>query len=478
LSSSGGASCPVTRLLAALPFENLSNDPEQEYFSDGLTEETISYLGRINPDHMAVMARTTIMAYKKTRKSIRQIGDELGVDYVLESSVRREGKHVRITSQLIRVKDQTHVWTSTYDRELGRVLDIQQELGSEIGRHVHLQFRPERLASQPHTRDVEAHDLYLRGRYFWNQLSPPTTKRAIEFYRRATEIDPNYALAWSGLTDAHAARPINSDAPPLEIGPVVRDAAARALAAAPDVAEVQTSFGFLKFWLDWDWIAAQAAFRRAIELNPSYALSHRMLGIVLSHMRARKESLVAAKRARELDPLNPAHQALSSQITFAAGDFPLAADFAQQAIAIDPEFWIGYMQLGQAYEQLGEPDLALQALNNATRFSGGNSKTLALRGYIFGKLGRLAEADDVLNALHTASRERYVPPYAFALVCAGLGKNDLALDWLERAFEVRDVHLVFLTMDPKWDAFRRTPRFIAVLNCCGFTTSARAVPAL
>src|ERR1700751_4793656 len=188
-------------MLAVLPFENLSRDPDQEYFSDGLTEETISYLGRISAERMGVIARTTSMAYKRTQKSIREIGGDLRVDYVLESSVRRESNYVRITSQLIRVSDQTHIWATTYDRELTGVLAIQNELGTAISNQVHLHLTPEQFhgpaVSQP--ANAEAYDLYLRGRYFWNQLSPLTTRRAVEYYQRATGLDPQYALAWSGL---------------------------------------------------------------------------------------------------------------------------------------------------------------------------------------------------------------------------------------------------------------------------------------
>lgn len=458
-------------MLAVLPFKNLSRDPEQEYFSDGLTEETISYLGRINPGSMGVIARTTSMAYKDTRKSIYEIGEQLDVDYVLESSVRREGKRVRITSQLIRCKDQTHVWGSTYDRQLKGVLDIQRKLSAEIARHVQLQLNPTRLTSlgQPQAHDVEAYDLYLRGRHFWNQLSPPTTKRAIELYTRASQADPDYALAWSGMSDAYAAAPINGDVIPLDVWPRVRHAVSRAVTTAPDLAETQTSLGLLKFWLDWDWLSAVEAFRRAITLNPSYALAHRMLGITLSHMRVREQSLAAARRARELDPLNPSHYALSSQIAFASRDLELAVQLARQAIAIDPEFWIGHIQLGQALGQLGNAELALHALNEANRLSGGNSKTLAYRGHLLAKSGRSAEAKEVLKTLRSVSQDRYVPPYAFALVHAGLGDADLAMQWLERAYDARDVHLVFLTMDPRWNVFRSNRRFKTILQRCAFT---------
>jgi TolB-like protein/Flp pilus assembly protein TadD len=465
-------------MLAVLPFENLSGNPDQEYFSDGLTEETISYLGRMTPDRMGVIARTTSMAYKRTSKSISEIGAELGVDYILESSVRREGDQVRITSQLIRVKDQTHLWASTYDRELTGVLAIQRELGIAIADRVRLRLSPERLnaMTRQQAQNAEAYDLYLRGRYFWNQLSPAGTQRALEFYTRATELDPDYALAWSGVADAFAASPINGDAPPLQVWARGRDAAQRAVQAAPNLAETQTSLGIVKFWLDWDWVAAEAAFRKAIEVNPSYALAHRMLGIVLSHSGRKEEAGPAAKRARELDPLNVTHRALSAQIAFAARDYSTAVQFAQQAVAIDPEFWISYFQLAQAHEQLGNTDLALEALVNAARLSGGNSKTMALRGHICAKLGKTEAARGVLSLLEAASRNRYVPPYAMALVHAGLRENDLALEWLNRAHDAHDVHLALLTVDPKWDAFRADPRFMELLGRCGFANPALVAP--
>jgi TolB-like protein/Tfp pilus assembly protein PilF len=461
-------------MLAVLPFENFSQDPDLEYFSDGLTEETISYLGRMNPERMGVIARTSSMAYKRTGKSVREIGAELGVDYILESSARREDNRVRITSQLIRVEGQTHVWASTYDRDVTSVLAIQRELSIAIARHVGLQLLPERLSAlaRRQTEKVEAYDLYLRGRYFWNQLSAATTKRAMEYYRSATEQDPEYALAWSGMADAYTASPINADTSPLQVWPRARDAVTRATASGPSLPEVQTSLGLFKFWLDWDWVAAEAAFRKSIMLDPSYSLAHRFLGIVLSHMARHEEASMAIRQARDLDPFSATNHALSAQVAFAARDYSGAVQFAQQAIAIDPEFWIGYLQLAQVYEQLGNPDLALNALNDAGRFSGGNSKAMALRGYICAKLGKTKEAHEVLSTLEAVSRERYVPPYATALVHVGLGQHDTALDWLERAYDAHDVHWVFTPVDPKWDSFRGDAHFADLIKRCGFTTPA------
>ena len=463
------ASDPVR--LAVLPFENLGAGPEREYLADGFTEETIAALGQIDPDRLSVVGRTSMLAYKRTAKSLADIGRELDAAYLVESSVRAEGERLRIMSKLIRARDQVQIWSASYDSEPSSILEFQCKLSTAIAEQIRLRLSPERLTAlaRRQTRNAEAYDLYLRGRYFWNQLSAPTTRRAVEFYTSATELDPEYALAWSGLADSYAASTINGDAPPLKVWPRAREAAAHAVRAEPNLAEAQTSLGLVSFFLDWNWAAAEMAFRKAVALDPSYCLAHRTLGIALSHMRRHEEAQSAARRARELEPLYAAHQALSAQVAFNARDYPEAVQFAHQATVLDPGFLIGYLQLGQAHEQLGNSDLALDALQNAGQLSGSNSKVVALQGYLLAKVGRTDEAREVLNTLEATSRERYVPPYAMALVHAGLGQGDLALECLERSYEARDVHLIFLPVDPKWDAFRSDVRFLALLGRCGFT---------
>lgn len=459
-------------IIAVLPFENLSADPERDYLADGLTEEVIATLGQIDPGHIVVIGRTTMMAYKRARKTLAEIGRELDAPYLVESSIRSEGGHFRITSNLIRVAGQVQVWSMSYDSKPQSILEFQREISVAIGHQIRLQLSPERFSAiaRRQTRNPEAYDLYLRGRYFWNLLSAVTTRRATEFFGRATMLDPQYALAWSGLADSYSASPINGDAPPLTVGPLAREAATRAITAAPDLAESQTSYAFMKFWIDWDWPSAEAAFRRAIELDPSYPLAHRLLGIVLAHKGHLEKAGNSMRRARELDPLLAGHHALSSQIAFMARDYSAALQFAKQSIAIDPEFWIGHMQLGQVFEQLGEPQHALDALNDAARLSGGNSKAIALRGYIFARTSRASEARQLLQMLEAAACERYVPPYATALIYAGLGEHDQALNWLDRAFDIRDVHLFFLPNDVKWDPLRQEPRFISLVKRCNFAT--------
>jgi DNA-binding winged helix-turn-helix (wHTH) protein/tetratricopeptide (TPR) repeat protein len=455
--------------IGVLPFENIGAGDDREYLADGLTEETIVSLGRIDPQHLSTIGRTTVMVYKRSSKSLAEIGRELDAVYLVESSLRAEGVRLRITSRLIRVRDQLQIWSASYDSEPGSILALQRELSQAIAEQIRLTLSPERLQAlgRRQTQSAEAYNLYLQGRHFWQQLSPPTTKKAIEYFARATDLDPNYALAWSGLADCYTAGPVNGDAPPKVFWPKAREATARAVSAEPGLAEVQTSLGSLKFWLDWDWPAAEIAYRKAVELDPSYPLGHRMLGVLLSHMCRHEEAQASIRRARELDPLYVMHQSLSSQIAFAARDYPAAVQFARQAIVVDPDFWIGQLHLAQVLVELGEMDLALAALNNSGKL-GVNSKVIALRGYVFGRLGRSEEAQNVLQTLLAIARERYVPPYAMAMVHAGLGQLELALQWLERCYDARDVHLIFLTMDPKWDPLRSEPRFSDLLQRCGF----------
>jgi DNA-binding winged helix-turn-helix (wHTH) protein/Tfp pilus assembly protein PilF len=456
--------------IGVLPFENMGAGPDREYLADGLTEETIASLGQIDPQHISTIGRTSVMSYKRTAKSLSEIGRELNATYLVESSLRAEGDRLRITSKLIRVQDQIQIWSASYDSEPGSMLALQRELSTAIAEQVRLTLSPERLRAldRRQTMNPEAFDLYLHGRHFWQQLSPPTTRKAIEFFIHATDLDQNYALAWSGLADCYSSAPVHGDAPPQLFWPRAREATARALKSQPDLAEVQTSLGSLKFWLDWEWNAAEIAYRKAIELDPGYPLGHRMLGVALSHMARHEEAQASIRRARELDPLYVMHQSLSSQIAFAARNYSAALQFARQAIVVDPEFWIGQLHLAQVYIELGENDLALTALNHSGKLVV-NSKVIALRGYIFARAGRLEEAQNVLHTLLSIAQERYVPPYAMAIVHAGLGQYEEAMQWLERCYQARDVHVVFLTIDPKWDPLRGDPRFSNLLQRCGFS---------
>jgi TolB-like protein/DNA-binding winged helix-turn-helix (wHTH) protein/tetratricopeptide (TPR) repeat protein len=465
-------------VLAVLPFENLSGDAEREYLADGLADETIAALGQIDPDHVSVIARTSTTVYKRTTKSVAQIGAELGANYLVESSIQAEGGRLRVRSSLILVRDQVHVWSGLYDSEPTSMLGLQRELSTVIAEQIRLRLSPERIGAlaRRQTRNPDAYHLYLRGRNFENQRTPATTLRAIDYYRRATDLDPNYALAWSGLAHTYSARSINSDVPPVEVAALAREAAASAVRTGPDLAEAQTSLGAFNFLLGWDWPAAEAALRRAIALDPNDPVAHSLLGHLLSQTGRHQEARSAMSRARAIDPLNAMSHAMSSQVAFQARDYAAALDHAHQGIVLDPEFWIGYVQSGQALEQLGRTEAAFDAFSNAARFSDFNSKAISLRGYLLGKAGRSREARDVLKALEEASPNRYVPPYAMALVYAGLEERDAVFEWLDRAYDAKDVHLIFLPVDPKWDPYRADPRFTALVARCDFARTASASP--
>ena len=463
---------PAARVvIAVLPFENLSRDPDSNYLAEGLAEDTIVSLGRIDPDRVSVIGRTSMLSYKSTTKSLAEIGRELGADYLVESSLRAERGNLRITSRLVRASDQVQVWSHSFDKAGGSILVVQQELSRDIAEQVRSRLSPdrERVLQRRHTRDDEAYDHFLRGRDFFNQRNPEAMRLAIDAFQRATAHDPDYSLAWAGLAMAQAGRVINSDADPSVVLPLSREAAVRAVRGDPDLAEAQHALGYVNWMLEWDWPAAEAAFRRAAELDPNYSLTLQSLGHMLSQAGRHAEAEPVMRRARELDPLNAVPYALSSQVAFQARNFQVALELARRAIALNQGLWFGHQMLAQAQEQLGHPDLALEALSPAVRLSGENSKPLSLRGYILGWTGRTAEARGVLAALEATSRERYVPPYAMALVHAGLGDEAAVFDWLERAYAARDVHLIYLPVDAKWDRYRADPRFVALLARCNFT---------
>lgn len=450
-------------MLAVLPFEDLNAEPGHDHIADGLAEDTIAAVGLVAPAHFGVVSRASVMPYKNARDGAARIGAELGVDYLLVGSLRTDGERTRITASLVRVADHAQTWSASFDSGPAHMLAFQRELAETIAQQVRMHLDPAQLATigQRHPRNAEAFDAYWRGRHLWHQLTPMTTRQALECYARATALDPGYALAWSGIADALAAGPITADVCPATVVDKARAAAAQALRANVDLAEVQASVGFVRFWLEWDWSGAEAAFRRAIELDPNYSFSYRMLGLTCMHLGRHQEALQQMRRCREIDPLLPVHHALSAQAAFGARQYPLALQFARQSLVLDPDFWVGHFHVAQTSIELGDFDTARQALIAGARKSGGISKIVALRGYLDAREGRIDDARQVIGLLSALSAERYVPASGLALVYAGLGEADDAALWLERAADQRDVHLMFVPVDAKWDAIRSHPRIAA-----------------
>jgi len=460
------SSTPVT--LALLPFENLTGNADQEYFADGLSEETIAVLGKLNPNRMIVIARTSTMAYKRRTKTASQIGQELGADYLVEGSVRRESERVRVTVKLIRVRDESRIWSENYDRFGSGVIQLQDELGNAIAREIQVELMPGDTNQREQTRMLDAYDPYLLGRHFWNQITPGAIRKSIEYFETAIAKDPSYALAFAGLADAYSILPITSDAPPRDMWPLARNAASEAIRLNDSLSEAQAAGGYVDFWLEWDWGRSAQRLRRAIQLNPNNASAHRYYAHLLSNSGRHAEAVAQISKARQLDPLSPITNAMAGQFLFYAGRYTEATEALDKAFSIDPGFWVAHVMMGQIYERTSKPEAAIQSFEKAYGSSGGSTFALSMKGYVLAKSGRRAEAEQIVHRLIGTGKSRFVPPYKIALVYAGLGNRESAVQWLEKAYEARDVALVFLTVDPKWDDLRSDPRFQELLKRCHF----------
>ena len=422
-------------VVAVLPFQNLYSDVEQDYVADGLTEEIIAGVGRIDPERLSVIGRTSSMVYRQTSKTIADVGRELGVDYLLEGSVRAASLRFRITAKLIRVRDQVQVWTETYERKSNDLLSLQADLGRAIAQQIHLRLSPQRATTiqRRQTQNPEAYDLYLHGRHYYVQMTPATIARAIDCFERATALDPTYALAWAGIAHAYSSRLFSSDTRPSEVSDDARTASAEAVKHGRDVPEAYVSLATVQFLFDWDWKTSAENLRYALALDASSVPGYWMLGHALSHQGKHEQALEAAQRARELDPHSALSHSMCSQIAFSAHDFEAAVRYARDALLAEPDYWVAYYQLGQAYQQMGHADPALEALADASRLSNGNSKPVSVSAYTQAVIGRASQAHDVLTALERLSRQRYVPPYALALVYAGLNESPKVFEWLNNA---------------------------------------------
>jgi tetratricopeptide (TPR) repeat protein len=427
-------------------------------------------LGQLSPHLLGVIARTSSMAYKRTDKSVTQIGQELGVEYVLEGSVRREADQVRVTAQLIRVRDQIHLWAENYDRQLPGVLDIQGEIGAAIAAQVAVTSEGEFKRGEAGQLDPEALDHYLRGRYHYARSNLFDLQKAVGYFQKATERDPDYALAYSGWADALVILPISGDIAPQEVFPLAKRAIARALELDPHSAEAHTADATSKFWFDWDFPGAETAARRAIELNENYSLAHLYLAHVLSNTGRHEEAMATMRQVSVLDPLSLIRGAMRGQFLYHARRDAEAVEQFKATLSMESRFWVGQICFAKVLERLGRYEEALAACNSAFEFSGGNSEALSLAGYVHAITGNRAKAEENIHKMMDRKKERYVPSYNLALVFAGLQETEPALDWLENALEEKDVHMTFLR-DYKWDGMRAHPKFQQVLVRAGFATS-------
>ncbi len=459
-------------MLAVLPFENLTGDPAQDYFSDGMTEELISQLGNLDAQHLGVIARTSVMHYKHSQEPLDQIGRELGVQYVLEGSIRRDSDKVRITAQLIQLKDQTHLWARQYDRELSHLLALQGEIAHEVSDEIQVALWDRKPITQPaqqpvSTQNYEAYDLYLKGQYFWNKRTMEGFERAIDYYQQAIAKDPGYARAYAGLADSYALMAPYGAASPIEYMPKARAAALRALELDKDLPEAHTALALIVQNYDYDWQTAGREYQRAIELNPNYATAHHWYAEHLMWRGRFDEALRESERARQLDPLSLIIATDNGAILLYSRQYDRALEKLRTVRELDP----GFPRVGglivRAYEQKGMFPEALADLEKLRPlYSSWSCSELA---YIYGRTGQKAQAGIALTKLKQLNMGQPVDPIVFAAPYIGTGNKDEAFFWLNKAYAQHSNALTGLKADPLYDPLRSDPRFQDLLRRVGLT---------
>jgi TolB-like protein/DNA-binding winged helix-turn-helix (wHTH) protein/Tfp pilus assembly protein PilF len=459
-------------MLAVLPFENLTGDAAQDYFSDGMTEEMISQLGNLDAAHLGVIARTSVMHYKHSQEPLDQIGRELGVQYVLEGSIRRDSDKVRITAQLIQLSDQTHLWARQYDRDLSHLLALQGEIAHEVSEEIQIALWDRKpitpLAPQVSTpQNYEAYDLYLKGQYFWNKRTIEGFERAIDYYQQAIAKDPNYARAYAGLADSYTLIASYSATSPSEYMPKARAAALRALELDKDLPEAHTALALIVQNYDYDWQSAGREFHRAIELNPNYATAHHWYAEHLMWRGRFDEALRESERARQLDPLSLIIATDNGAILLYSRQYDRALEKLHAVHELDPSFPRADGLIVRAYEEKGMFADALAELEKSRPLY--NSWACSELADIYGRTGQPAQAALALARMEQLNRGQQVDPVVFVEPYIGMDKKDEAFLWLNKAYAQHSNSLTALKVDPLYDPLRSDPRFQDLLRRVGLS---------
>jgi TolB-like protein/DNA-binding winged helix-turn-helix (wHTH) protein/Tfp pilus assembly protein PilF len=456
-------------MLAVLPFANLTGDASEEYFSDGLTEEMITQLGNLDPQKLGVIARTSVMHYKNDSEDIGQIGRELGVQYVLEGSVRRDSGNVRVSAQLIQVKDQTHLWAREYDRQLTDLLSLQTQISQEVAEEIQLPLGGEKVfaAARPKyspPKSYESYDLYLKGLYFWNKRTASGFQQAARYFQQAIDSDPNYARAYAGLADAYALMSSYDFGAQEEFVPKARAAALRAVQLDDSLAEAHTSLGLISQDYDWDWQKAESEYRRAIELDPSYSTAHHWYAENLVLQGRFDEAFAEMARARELDPLSLIISADYGAFLYFSRQYDRATQELRAVLEMEPNFPRAHV-LAFAYVQQGN---YAEAVADVERWRQIDDRpwTWAALAYVYGRSGRAAQAQAAIEKLKRVNRGPRIDPGPFCIAYVG-NDNDKALAWLAKARAQHAQILTTLKVDPVFDPLRADPRFRELLHTVG-----------
>jgi eukaryotic-like serine/threonine-protein kinase len=454
LRTSGGE-----RTIAVLPFVNASTDPENEYFSDGMTDELITALSKVEGLHVA--ARSSVFALKNVREDVRALGARLNVSTVLEGSVRKSGSRLRITVQLSNVADGRTLWSERYDRELADVFALQDEIAGTIVRTLRTTLLGEigDLTPVRYTENLRAYSLYLKGRFWWNRRTQADIAEGVRYFEQAISEDPGYALAYSGLADSYALELDYRGAPVREGMERAKAQARKAIELDETLAEAHTSLGWVTFIYDWDWPAAEREFRRAIELNPHYSTARQWHAWFLAAMRRFEEALAEGRAAIELDPASVSIRRSLGWLQYYARQHEPALETLRRALAMNPTSEETHRLLGLVYLQQGMYEEATASFQEAIASSQHDVMAVAGLGHVAARRGQVTDARNLLDQLHQRARDHYVTPVAFAGLYVTLGDFDAAFEWLEQAYRERRGWLAYLNIEPLLDDVRADPRF-------------------
>jgi len=454
--------------IAVLPFRDMSPQRDQEYFCEGIAEELINALVRIGD--LRVSARTTSFQFKNRDSDIQKIGEQLKVKTVLEGSVRKSGNRLRITAQLINVDDGFHIWSEKYDRDLDDIFAIQDEISLAIvdGLKVRLLGEERSALVKRHTDDHEAHNLYLKGLYFWNRRLEGGMKKAMEHFHQAIEKDPSYALAYVGVADTYNIAGLFGYLPPNEAFPKAREAASKALEIDNTLGDAHASLAFTNTFFDWDWSAAENEFKRALELNPKYATGHEWYGLYLSSMGRFDEGITETERARDLDPLSPMINAVVGIAYYFARRYEDSIEAHQKTLDLDPTFLLSNTYICMAYVANGMYESALRVMRRVEASAVDHAYSLGYFGCFYGFCGQKEDALRILDTLNEMAKQRYVSPILQAFVLQGLGRINEAVDWFEKAYLERNPILVFNKFAPLFEPLLSDTRYQELLRKIGF----------
>ena len=452
--------------IAILPFANISPDPADEYFSDGMTDELIAVLSKIGG--LRVVARTSVMRFKGEKATANRIGQELKVGSLIEGSVRKSKDQVRITVQLVDTESEEQLWTETYNRNLQDIFSVQSDIAQQVAKalEVRLGVRENSALRREQTQNPEAYSFYLKGRHRWNLRSENEINRAIKYFEEAIGRDPGYALAYAGLADCYSILGYYAFRRPVAVYPRAKELAEKALSLNESIAEPHASLGEVLMQYFFDWKKAGSELDRALELNPSYATAHFWRATHHMALGRTDDSLTQVRKAVELDPLSMIILTDAARNLYLARRYDEAINQYQRSLDVDPNFPIAHKGLAEVYAQIGKYDEAVSEIERAIALSGRSIFILDDLGYIYARAGKREDARKVLEDLDKLANDEYVPSYGRAVICAALGNKEDAMNWLEKAYDERNF-LVYLKVDPAFDTLRKEERFLSLLDKMG-----------